>query len=192
MHESDDACSIRSTWSCYWLDQFLTCMDFVGIFNIYWICLLFVFLILVGVELPLCILITLFKNAVTCFLESGWVGYRFVLFSHKKIHCDFWLFLVEQKISSDNMCLSLYPYYQNKSSGQWSSFSIFFKVHITPLTKFRPENPCGVKRSQRKNFRNRIWRFRAWIIRNQWPTFPIRWPTFLSPFLFSSLVSKKN
>ena len=23
-HEADDACSIQSTWSCYWLDQFLT------------------------------------------------------------------------------------------------------------------------------------------------------------------------
>ena len=28
------------------------------------------------------------------------------LFSHKKIHCDFLLFLVEQKISSDSMCLA--------------------------------------------------------------------------------------
>ena len=27
-----------------------------------------------------------------------------------------------------------------------------FKVHIAPLTKFRPENPCGVKRSHTKNF----------------------------------------
>ena len=24
LHEADDAYSIRSTWSCYWLDQFLT------------------------------------------------------------------------------------------------------------------------------------------------------------------------
>ena len=38
--------------------------------TLYWICLPFVFLILVGVELPLCILITLFQNTVTCFLES--------------------------------------------------------------------------------------------------------------------------
>ena len=29
------------------------------------------------------------------------------------------------------------------------------KVHIPPLTKFRPETPCGVKRSHAKNFRNR-------------------------------------
>ena len=39
MLESDDACSIRSTWSCYWLDKFLTlatstpCMDLVKICN---------------------------------------------------------------------------------------------------------------------------------------------------------------
>ena len=41
-----------------------------------------------------------------CNLFSG-VGLsnRFALFGHKKIHCDFWLFLVEQKISSDSMCL---------------------------------------------------------------------------------------
>ena len=59
MHEEDDAYSILSTWSCYWLDQFLTlalntwisskCLIFL------WICLLFILLILVGVELPLCI-----------------------------------------------------------------------------------------------------------------------------------------
>ena len=29
------------------------------------------------------------------------------------------------------------------------------KVHIPPLTKFRPETPCGVKRSHAKNFWNR-------------------------------------
>ena len=29
---------------------------------------------------------------------------------------------------------------------------LIVKVHITPLTKFRPENPCGVKRSYTKNF----------------------------------------
>ena len=31
---------------------------------------------------------------------------------------------------------------------------LIVKVHITPLTKFRPQNPCGVKRSHTKNFRN--------------------------------------
>ena len=29
------------------------------------------------------------------------------------------------------------------------------KVHIPPLMKFRPETPCGVKRSHAKTFRNR-------------------------------------
>ena len=30
-----------------------------------------------------------------------------------------------------------------------------FKVHIPPLTKFRPETPYGVKRSHPKSFQNR-------------------------------------
>ena len=41
----------------------------------------------------------------------------------------------------------------------YQTFASSFKVHISPLTKFHPENPCGVKRSHRKNFRNRTWRF---------------------------------
>ena len=56
MHEADDAYSIWSTWSCYWLDQFLTLALDAWILSkfstLYWICLLLVFLILVGVELP--------------------------------------------------------------------------------------------------------------------------------------------
>ena len=59
MHEADDAYSIWSTWSCYWLDQFLTLALDTWILSkfstLYWICLLLVFLILVGVELPLCL-----------------------------------------------------------------------------------------------------------------------------------------
>ena len=55
MHEADDAYSIWSTWSCYWLDQFLTLALDAWILSkfstLYWICLLLVFLILVGVEL---------------------------------------------------------------------------------------------------------------------------------------------
>ena len=51
--------SIWSTWSCYWLDQFLTLALDAWILSkfstLYWICLLLVFLILVGVELPLCL-----------------------------------------------------------------------------------------------------------------------------------------
>ena len=69
MHEADDAYSIRSTWSCYWLDQFLTLalnnMDFVQV------CLLFIVLILVGVELRLCIVVTLSQNVIISFLESS-------------------------------------------------------------------------------------------------------------------------
>ena len=64
MHEADDAYSIRSTWSSYWLDQFL-----ILAFNVWtlsksstfhWICLLSIFsifLVLVGDELPLCIVV---------------------------------------------------------------------------------------------------------------------------------------
>ena len=44
---------------CYWLDQFLTLALDAWILSkfstLYWICLLLVFLILVGVELPLCL-----------------------------------------------------------------------------------------------------------------------------------------
>ena len=67
MHEADDAYSIWSTWSCYWLDQFLTLALNTWISSkfstLYWICLLFIFLILVGVGLPLCIVVTLSWNA---------------------------------------------------------------------------------------------------------------------------------
>ena len=59
VHEADDAYSIWSTWSCYWLDQFLTLALDAWILSkfstLYWICLLLVFLILVSVELPLCL-----------------------------------------------------------------------------------------------------------------------------------------
>ena len=63
MHEADDTYSIRSTWSCYWLDQFLTLALKTWIssgFSIFHcICLLFTVLILVSVELPLCIVVTI-------------------------------------------------------------------------------------------------------------------------------------
>ena len=44
--------------------------DFVEFFTFLWICLPSVLLILVGVELPLCVVVTLSQNAVSCFLES--------------------------------------------------------------------------------------------------------------------------
>ena len=60
---------------CYWLDQFLTLALNAWIlsrFSIFHrICLLFIVLILVDVDLPLCIVVTLSQNAITCFLESS-------------------------------------------------------------------------------------------------------------------------
>ena len=47
-------------------------MDFVEIFNIS-LDLLFILRILVGVELPLCIVVTLSQNAINCFLGSSCV-----------------------------------------------------------------------------------------------------------------------
>ena len=44
MHEADDACSFRSTRSCYWLDQLLTLAHSTGILSkfsmsrVYYIC----------------------------------------------------------------------------------------------------------------------------------------------------------
>ena len=59
MHEADDAYSIRSTWSCYWLDHTGTqYMDFVEIFNISLNLSAIYLLMLVGVEVPLCIVVT--------------------------------------------------------------------------------------------------------------------------------------
>ena len=37
MHEADDTYSIRSTWSCYWLDQFLTLALNILILSIFYI-----------------------------------------------------------------------------------------------------------------------------------------------------------
>ena len=37
MHEANDAYSIRSTWSCYWLDQFLTVALNILILSIFYI-----------------------------------------------------------------------------------------------------------------------------------------------------------
>ena len=40
-------------------------------FIFHWICLPSLLLILVGVELPLCVVVTLSQNVVLCFLESS-------------------------------------------------------------------------------------------------------------------------
>ena len=68
MHEADDAYSIRSTWSCHWLDQFLTLalnILILSIFTFQWICLPIILLILVGVELPLRVVVTILECCVT-------------------------------------------------------------------------------------------------------------------------------
>ena len=46
-------------------------IDFVDFFMFHWICLPSILLILVGVELPLCVAVTLSQNVVLCFLESS-------------------------------------------------------------------------------------------------------------------------
>ena len=55
MPEADEAYSIRSIWLCNWLDQFLTLALNTWISSkfstFHWICLLFILLILVGIEL---------------------------------------------------------------------------------------------------------------------------------------------
>ena len=78
IHKTDNTYSIRNIWSCYCLDQFLTQAFNIRIFPkfsmFHYICLMFILLILVGVELPLCIVIivvTLFQDAIICFLESS-------------------------------------------------------------------------------------------------------------------------
>ena len=54
------AASISHTTGVNFSHYHYRCMDFVEVINrLYWICLLFIFLILVGVELPLCITVTL-------------------------------------------------------------------------------------------------------------------------------------
>ena len=74
MHEADDAYSIWSTWSCYWLDQFLTLALNTLILLISYISLdlsTIYFAHFSGVELSLCVVVTLSYNAVLCFLESS-------------------------------------------------------------------------------------------------------------------------
>ena len=64
MHNADDAYSIRSTWSCYWLDQFFTLALNTLILSIFYISLDCLPFILLGIELPLCVVVTLSQNAV--------------------------------------------------------------------------------------------------------------------------------
>ena len=68
MHEADDTYSIRSTWSCYWLDQFLTLALNILILSIFYISMDLstnYFAHLVGVELPLRVVVTILECCVT-------------------------------------------------------------------------------------------------------------------------------
>ena len=46
-------------------------IDFSRFFIFHWICLPSILLILVGVGLPLCVVVTVFQNAVLCFRKSS-------------------------------------------------------------------------------------------------------------------------
>ena len=68
MHEADDAYSIWSTWSCYWLDQFLTLALNILILSIFYISVDLstnYFAHLVGVDLPLHVVVTILECCVT-------------------------------------------------------------------------------------------------------------------------------
>ena len=52
-------------------------IDFVDFFTFHWICLPFILLILVSVELPLCVIVTLSQNAV-CHVFWSQVEYKIV------------------------------------------------------------------------------------------------------------------
>ena len=51
--------------------RFNSKLIYIYIYIFHWICLLSILLILLGVELPLCVVVTLSKNVVLCFLESS-------------------------------------------------------------------------------------------------------------------------
>ena len=74
MHEAADTCSIWSSRSCHWLDQFLTLADSTWILSklsmFCWIRLLSILLILMGVELLLCLDSISFARPPCC--PHGW------------------------------------------------------------------------------------------------------------------------
>ena len=75
--------NIQNTWLCYWLDQFLTLALntlILLIFISHWICLPSILLILVGVELPLCVVVTLSQNVVLPYVFWSQVEYGIRLF----------------------------------------------------------------------------------------------------------------
>ena len=55
-------------------------IDFVNFFTFNWICLTFILLILVGVELPLCVVVTLLYLGILCHVFWKQVEYKIVCF----------------------------------------------------------------------------------------------------------------
>ena len=87
MHEADDD-SIWSIWSCYWPDQFLTLAfntQILSKFSMFQrICLLFILLILMGIDLPLCLVATLSQDAMLYPAFWSQAEYKIVLFYFNK------------------------------------------------------------------------------------------------------------
>ena len=74
MPETDNGYSIRSTWSCYWLDQFLTLANSTWILSkfLMFYCdrLLFILLNFMDVELLLCLAVNLSQNDIDCVAQD--------------------------------------------------------------------------------------------------------------------------
>ena len=118
MHEADDAYSIWSTWSCYWLDQFLTLALDAWILSkfstLYWICLLLVFLVLVATQNTGTHTVNLsiaqdfngkeyihysIEEFCKGFLNDKFKGYTFIAHNSKEYNCHFVLkWLIDQGI----------------------------------------------------------------------------------------------
>ena len=102
MHEADDAYSIQSTWACYWLDQFLTLALNILILSIFYISVDLstnYLLILVGVELPLRVVVTILECCVT--FSGVKLSIRsFVLFHSSGCFC-------KMSSTSEDFCLAL-------------------------------------------------------------------------------------
>ena len=59
----------------------------------------------------------------------------------------------ETTVSWEKFCNSINL--ESDPENSWLKIRNFLKVHIPPLTKFRPQTPYGVKTSHAKNFQNR-------------------------------------
>ena len=118
MHEADNTYSIRSTCLCYWLDQFLMLVLIAWILSelstFHWICLLFILLILVGVQLPLCIVLyprklqSVFWSQVEYKIVSFYLLVKMNVSFHPKVDCSLCVWFSYPKNSillSDLWCM---------------------------------------------------------------------------------------